>query len=664
MDNIKDKIKVLEAKLKQWNKEYYEQDAPSVTDYEYDKVLNELIALEKQYPHLFAHDSIIKRVGGSALEKFSKHQHQYPMLSLANCFNEQQLIKFDNDIKKLANIGSPTYTVEPKIDGLSISLIYQEGKLTIAATRGDGNVGENITNNAATIKTIPLSIADAPLHLEVRGEVVMTYQQFNKLNASLNEEDKFANPRNAAAGSLRNLDPKITAKRGLIMLPYYIVGQDTLNNLHINKQSSAINYLNNHGFSTAKEIKFCSNINEVITYVKWMEQNKNNLPYPIDGAVIKLDDMTHYQQLGATAKFPRWAIAYKFAPEIGITKLIDIQPTVGRTGRITYVAKLNPILISGSTISSATLHNAEYIIEKNIYIGANVQVIKAAEIIPKVIGLADREPLPTTPFQPITTCPICHGKLEKQAGEVDQYCINVLCPARIIESLTHYTSRDAMDIESLSEMTIRKLYDNGFIQSIVDIYKLKDKKEQLINSDLSIKEKLFNKITTNIENSKKKSLDRLIFSLGIRHVGSETAKTLIKRFNHIDLLQKATIEELSALKDIGPIVAQSIVDFFENASNIELIKQLKEQGVNCQNEQSELDNIDTNSIYYKKKFVITGSFDIPRHKIKKILEEKYLANVGSTITTDTDFLICGTDPGSKVDKAKKNSITIITEKIW
>lgn len=671
MDKVLKRIQELRDNLKKWEYHYYALDNPLVSDVEYDIAMNELIALEKQYPQLVTDDSPTKRVGGTILDKFEKIKHDYPMLSLSDVFSYEELIKFDSDIKKALNSFDKkihfSYTVEPKIDGLSISLHYEKGKLVRALTRGDGEYGEDVTNNAKTIRSIPLNITTSLDKIEARGEVFMSFKEFEKINSLIeDDEKKFSNPRNAAAGSLRNLDSSLAAKRNLEMIAYYLPNPNNLKQLNINKQFDVLTTLKSLGFKTAIESKLCNNINEVIDYIKLMTDHRSKMKFPIDGMVIKLNEMELYDLLGRTSKFPKWAVAYKFPPEIVKTKLRNIKSTVGRTGRITYVAELEPVKLSGSIVSNATLHNAEYIIDKDIRIGDVVQVFKAGEIIPKVLGpvLSERKD-ELKAFKPILTCPICGSLLEKQDDEVDQYCTNTSCPSRILQSMIHFCEKKAMNIEELSEKNLDKLSQAKLICSIQDIYQFNNKKEIVLNSNLKIKKKMFDKIVLNIEQSKKNSLEKLIFGLGIRHVGETTSKSLAKHFGDIQSLMNASLLDLQKITDIGETVAVSIFDYFKNERNIKLINDLISFGVNTKYlSNSQVSDKNKNSEYYQKKFCITGSFDIPRNEIKRLLELKFDAYVSESVNATTDYLIVGENGGSKQQKATKLGVKILKEKIW
>ncbi|MBQ0045715.1 MAG: NAD-dependent DNA ligase LigA [Mycoplasma sp.] len=660
MDQIKQRLDKLKTLLRKWEYEYYVLNNPTVSDEEYDITLRQLIELETKYPELLTADSPSQRVGGTASTKLKKYQHKTKMMSLANAFSADEMRKFDNDIKKA--IGSNAdiiYCVEPKIDGLSMSLIYQDGKLVSGATRGDGLIGEDVTANVKTIKSIPLQI-DFQDDIEVRGEIFLTKKNFEKINAAIeDEEKKFANPRNAASGSLRQLDPKITAKRNLTMYCYQIPNEKQYGLL---KQSDVIDFLKKNKFNVAPGIEICNGIEEVIKVIESWTSKRNDLEFPIDGVVIKVNNFADHNRIGYTSKFPKWAIAYKFPPNVVETKLEGITTTVGRTGRINYVANLTPVLLDGSTISAATLHNAEYIAAKDIRIGDTVRIFKAGEIIPKVIGPnIDKRPKDAKAYVPPTTCPICGSKLEKVDGEVDQYCVNIVCPARGLLNIVHFADRDAMNIDGLSNKILEKFWDNNIVKNIIDLYYLKDKKQEILSLDLHIKDKMFDHLVKSVETSKQANLDKLIYGLGIRHIGAITAKVLAERFKTLDELAKAPMEELVAIKDVGETVAQSIVDFFKVENNINLIKKLKEVGVNTKLIERKYD---TSSPYYQKKFVITGSFEIPRNEIIKIMEEKFDAKFFGSVNKDIDYLIANDFESSKYKKAKELGIKIITEKIW
>lgn len=667
---IKQRISFLRKKLRQWEYEYYGLEKPTVSDTTYDLTLKELNLLEKAFPEFYSKSSPTNTVGGTIDNKFKKVSHILPMLSLSNAFNFGELKHFDETIKKLLHFDANKdieYYVEPKLDGLSISLIYQKGKLIKGITRGDGKTGEDVTVNIKMISSIPQTISNDFDRFEVRGEVFISHKQFEIINASIPEEkNKFANPRNAASGTLRRLDPELVKQRNLQMIAYYIPNFDDVKKLNITKQSQVIEQLKAYGFNTAKEVGQYKNIEEAYKKIQWLEDNQYKLDYPIDGAVLKENLIAYYDQLGTTSKFPHWAIAYKFIPQEVETQILSIQTNVGRTGKITYVANLKPVELSGSIVSAATLNNGEYILSKDIRVGDTVKIFKAAEIIPYVKEVVlDKRPNNSKPFAPATVCPICNSKLEKIEGEVDQYCVNTSCPAKLIQSIIHFCSKNAMNIEGLSEKTITKYFNLGYIKCIEDIYNLNNHRQEIITTILNNKFKVFNKINESIQKSKTNSLERLIFGLGIRDVGLISATFLAKHFKNIDALAKATKEELVVLKDIGEVVSTSIYDWFHNEKNLTLVTNLKKLGINTNYiSKSNITNEARNSEYYQKSFCITGSFDISRDKIRELLIQKYDANVTNSINKSTDYLIVGENGGSKLEKAEKLGIKLIYNKIW
>ena len=664
---VKRRVSFLKKSLNQWNYEYYGLQRPSVPDAIYDSTLKELTSYETLFPEFATKDSPTKHVGGAVSNKFKKIPHQLPMLSLGNIFDYDELLHFDKTARKLTGTNKNIeYYVEPKLDGLSISLIYNKGKLAYGLTRGDGKIGEDVTQNLKMISSIPQHIDNNLDRFEVRGEIYITFEQFKKINDAIKDEDKkFANPRNAAAGTLRRLDPELVKSRNMKMAAYYIPDPNNVKALGITKQSEVIEQLRKYGFHTAKETYKVSDVQSLYEKIKYLEKHQDDLEYPIDGAVIKVNEIALYSKLGTTSKFPHWATAYKFVPKEAETKVLDIIANVGRTGKITYVAKLTPVFLSGSTISSATLNNAEYIASKDIRLNDTVKIFKAAEIIPYVKeAVLSKSPKDSKPFNALTACPVCGSKLEKREGEVDQYCINTSCPARILSSIIHFCSKTAMNIEGLSEKTLGKYFELGYIKSIPDIYHLNEHRQEIITTVMNDKFKVFNKIQDAIEKSKSNSLEKLLVGLGIRDVGAISALALAKHFKSISNLMKATKEELINLKDEGDVVSTSIYDWTHNESNIHLISKLNDVGVNMNyiNSAESLKNI--NSPYYQKNFCITGSFDIPREQIKERLIAKFDANVSSSVNKSTDYLIVGENGGSKQEKAEKLNIKIIKDKIW
>ena len=650
--NIEKRVKELTNILNEANYNYYVLDNPTITDQEYDKYLKELISLEDKYPEYSYDDSPTKRVGGQVIDKFNKVVHKIPMLSLANVFNEDEIKDFN---KKIVNLGiKPEYVCEYKIDGLSISLIYEKGVLVRGVTRGDGITGEDVTHNIKTIKSIPLKLTKN-IDVEVRGEVFMHKNTLLKLNEERKEKGLplLQNVRNAAAGSLRQLDSKIAAQRKLDCFIYYLINPEKYNILTHNE---ALNFIKELGFKTNPANKLVGDINGVFSYIKEAEEKRNTLSYDIDGVVIKHNVFSEQLEIGNTAKYPKWATAYKFPAELALTKLKDIIFTVGRTGQITPNAVLEPVLVMGSTISRATLHNEDFVVSKGLKIGDIVSIHKAGDVIPEVVeAITDRRTGSEKDFVMITNCPMCNTKLIKKEGQVDYYCPNDKCPARNIESLIHYVSRDAMNIDGLGDEIVEELYNLGFVRNITDFYYLKNKKDQILEFD-GYGEKSVNNMLDNIEASKNNSLDRLLFALGIPGIGSKTAKLLAKNYSSIDLLMEQDIEALESIKDIGHILATNIVDYFQN--NKELIYKLKEIGINT---QSSIKTNKTNPLITGKKFVITGTIsDYTRDQIKDIIES-YDGQVSESVSKKTDVVIVGTSPGSKYQKAQELNIEIWDE---
>ena len=652
--DIKKRIDELVKILNKTSYEYYTLDNPSITDQEYDSYMDELIRLEYANPSLVRNDSPTVRIGGEVISDFKKVTHSIPMMSLDDIFNEDEIIAFDEKVKKV--IKNPEYVCELKIDGLSVSLIYENGKLIRAATRGDGVTGEDITHNVKTIKNVPLSLPK-DIDIEVRGEIYMPISSFEALNESRrkNGEKEFANPRNAAAGSVRQLDSKIAKERNLSTFLYHIPLPE---NYNIKTQYGALEYMKSLTFTVNPNIKKVKTIKEVIDFIDYWTIHRKELPYDIDGIVIKVNDLNDQKKLGTTARVPKWGIAYKFPAEEILTKLIDIEFCVGRTGKITPRADLSPVRLQGSVVSSATLNNQDYIMEKDIRIGDTVSIRKAGDIIPEVVEVKfERRSGNEAPFKMIDTCPICGTKLIKKDGEVAYFCPNESCDARNIEGLIHYASRDAMNIEGFGERIVEDFYNMGYLKSISDFYTLKNKKESLMELE-GFGEKSINNLLENIENSKKNSLERLIFGLGIKHVGKKTAKILSEYYKNLDNLINSDILELSSIQDIGPTIAQSIKNYFENEKNQKNIYLLKQNSVNMEYIGKEL-NI--NELFLDKTFVLTGTLKkMTRNEAKDLIESLGGKNT-SSVSKKTDVVIVGENPGSKYDDAKKLGITIWNE---
>lgn len=652
--NIKERIDELVKIINEADYNYHTLDNPTISDQEYDKYIRELFDLEKEYPEYIREDSPTQRVGSKVLDSFNKITHKIPMMSLSNVFNEDEVRSFDERIKK-ENI-VPEYVCELKIDGLSVSLIYEKGKLVSAATRGDGVVGEDITENVKTIKTIPLKINEE-IDIEVRGEIYMSKKVFENINRIREEQGKplLQNPRNAAAGSIRQLDSKVAAQRKLDSFIYHLPNPTEYG---IKTHEDALKFMEKLGFKVNPNNRVCNNIDEVMEFINYQTTNRNLLPYEIDGIVIKVNNLNDQKELGFTAKYPKWATAYKFPAQEVLTRLTDIIFTVGRTGQVTPNAVLEPVQVQGSTIKRATLHNENYVIEHDIKIGDIVSIIKAGDVIPAVLGpKKERRTGEEKEFKMITKCPICDSYLVKKDDEADYFCKNEHCPARKIESLIHFVSRDAMNADGLGESIIEDLYNLKYIRTISDIYDLSKYKKSIMELE-GYGEKSVNNMLEAIENTKKNSLEKLLFGLGIRQVGSKTAKILAKHYLNIDNLINTTKEELSNIRDIGDIIADSIINYFKDEKNINEINKLKEYGVNMtylgQNESTNNPNI------YGKTFVITGTLSVPRDEIKEKIEVNG-GNVTSSVSKKTDVVIVGSDPGSKYTKAQELGITIWNE---
>lgn len=664
MIEIIKKINILKKKIRLWEYEYYALESPSVSDFEYDSHLHELILLEEKYPELKSSDSPSNRVGGFVSLSFDKVKHTTPMLSLGNAFDKSDLIKFDHDIKNSINIKVIEYVVEPKIDGLSISLKYSDGNLITGVTRGDGIMGEDVTHNIKTIKNIPLVIPYKE-EIEVRGEIFLTKKNFNLINQDINLKKKFANSRNAASGALRNLDTKITASRKLSAFFYYVPDNKKIS---CSKQTEVLNWLKSNFFSISKESKKCVGIDEVIKSIEEMALTRDEIEYDIDGIVVKVNEINFYDEIGFTSKFPKWAVAYKFPANIVETKLLSIDITVGRTGRVNFIANVMPINLNGSLVTKATLHNAEYINEKDIRINDWVRIYKAGDIIPKIIEpILNKRDVNSVIFIAPTHCAFCNFPLEKNDSEVDQYCNNDFCEEKIIQQLIHFVSRDSMNIDGLSEAIIRKLYTKNFIKNASDIYTLENHYENIKKENLLLKDKSLTNLINSINFSKNNSLEKLLFGFGIRHVGFNLAKQIAKRFKNIDKILNANINDLLDVADVGTKVCESIFSWFNTTKNIDLINSLKALNVNMTyiNEYEGIIVCNENDMFRNKNFVITGSFSDSRVVIKNIIESVYDSKVMSTLTKKIDFLIVGTNPTiSKIDKAKLLNIEIIHNEFW
>lgn len=637
------------------NYEYHVLDnATTMTDQEYDNYLRELYEIEEKYPEWKREDSPTTKVGGVILDKFEKITHNIPMMSLADVFNEDEIIAFDKRIKD-ENI-NPEYVCELKIDGLSVSLRYENGNLVSGATRGDGIIGEDITSNVKTIKQVPLKLSE-PIDIEVRGEIYMSRDTLKKLNEERekNGEPLLKNCRNAAAGSIRQLDSSITAKRNLEVWIYHLPNPESYG---IKTHHEALEFMKKLGFRTNPNNKLVKNVDEVLNYIEKKSKERPSLPYDIDGVVIKLDNLKDHEKMGNTIRYPKWAVAYKFPAEEVSTKLNDIIFTVGRTGQITPNAVLEPVMVMGSTISRATLHNEDYVIAKDLRIGDTVSIRKAGDVIPEVV--APKKELRNGSeklFQMIDKCPICKSTLIKKEGQVDYYCPNDNCPARSIEKLIHFASKGAMDIDGLGDEIIEDFYNLNVVKNYLDFFLL-FKHKDLIMSQEGYGLKKINNILDAAENSKHNSLERLLFGLGIEGIGVKTAKILAENYPNIRLLYDVNVEELSNIKDIGPILANSIYNYFQNDENKKVIEDLIDIGVN-------VDYLGSTKKFSNKvtgkKIVITGTLSVASRPFIKEVLESYGAIVVESVSKKTDLVFAGENPGSKYDKAKELKIKILND---
>lgn len=631
------------------NNRYYNLDSPEISDYEYDMLLRELENIEAEYPQLITAQSPTQKVGGQKGEKFSPVEHTVVMESLHDSFSHDEVRDFDRKVKAL--VPDAVYVVEPKIDGLSVSCEYRNGVFVRGSTRGDGAVGEDVTENLMTIKSLPKRIDNAPAFLEVRGEVYMSLESFERIVAQQenNGEKPFKNPRNAAAGSLRQKDSTITAKRELDI---FIFNIQQIEGIEIKTHSQSLDYLSELGFPTTT-YHLCDTIDDVLHYIDVIDKSRGDLPCDIDGAVVKVNDFAHRLLLGSTAKFPKWAEAYKYPPEEKETELLDIEINVGRTGALTPVGIFSPVLLAGTTVSRATLHNEDFIREKNIHIGDVVVIRKAGEIIPEVLSVAQCRSL-DDPYQFPDTCPSCGSKVVRERDEAAVRCTNTDCPAQLLRHLIHFVSRDAMDIDGLGPAVLEQLLNNGLIRSFVDIYNLRA-------VDVAALERMGDKSAINlidaIEKSKSAEIYRLIYALGIRHIGLKAAKLLCEHFLSIDAIFDKSVEEISEIDGFGDIMAQSVFDYFALPQTRELIDNLKELGV----VMAPLQAKKADGVFLGKTFVLTGTLPtMTRSEASKLIEENG-GKTSSSVSKKTDFVLAGEDAGSKLTKANALGVTVITE---
>ncbi len=656
-EELKKRIDELKEKIEYHNYRYYVLDSPEIDDREYDLLMRELIELEENFPDLKTIDSPSQRIGGEPLEEFSRVSHSIPMLSLANAENQTELREFDNRIRRLLGEGRDySYVCELKIDGLAVSLVYEDGVFVRGATRGDGFVGEDITENLKTVRSIPLKLKSGH-SLEVRGEVFMPKDAFLKLNEAREEkgEEPFANPRNAAAGSLRQLDPKIAAKRELDIFLYslpYIEG------VEFDSHYKALMFIKDLGFKINPHIKKLSSIEEVIEHCNSYLEKRPEFSYEIDGLVIKVDEIWVQNQLGATSKSPRWAIAYKFPAEKALTTVEDIIINVGRTGAITPVAVLDPVTVAGSVVKRASLHNEDILREKDVRIGDHVEIQKAGDIIPEIVrAIEEKRTGEEVVFEYPKRCPACYTEAVRLEDEAILRCINPSCPAQSVEKIIHFVSRDAMDIEGLGEKLVEKLYNENLVQDVADLYYLSE--EDLIGL-YGLGEKSAKNLIEAIRASKSRPLSNLIYALGIRFVGKRAAGLLTRRFPNMNALLKAKKEDIEEIEGMGEKIADSIVKFFEDENSLRLIERLKTTGVNM---EEPIDNQVENYVeseFTGKNIVLTGKIEgYSRSEIEGILEG-FGAQVKSSVSKNTDIVIAGEDSGSKADKARELGVKIIS----
>ena len=651
------KIQELREKLEYYAKKYYDDDNPEISDFEYDNLMLELKKLEKEFPEFISKDSLTQKVGGHVKEGFEKVTHEVPLQSLQDVFSLEEVEEFDKRIQEKAkenDIKEVRYVVETKIDGLSAALEYKEGKFVRGATRGNGQIGEDVTNNLKTIRTIPLEIKEK-LDIIVRGEVFISKENFEIMNQEReeNEEELFANARNAAAGSLRQLDSKITEKRPLDI---YIFNVQKINNKNFNSHYEELEYLSNLGFNVNPVRIYCKNINEVKKAIEKIGDIREKLTFGIDGAVIKVDDLKFREILGTTTKTPRWAIAYKYPPERKETKLNDITFQVGRTGVITPMAILEPVKVAGSTISKTTLHNEDFIKEKDLRVGDTVIIQKAGDVIPEIVEVVKSKRTGNEKiFEMPKICPVCGAIAVREEGEAATRCTGIECPAKLYRNLVHFVSKEAMNIEGLGENIIAQLLERNLIKDISDIYNLSFEE---ISSLKKNGKKFTQNLIDSINKSKNNDLSKLITALGIRHVGVKAAKILAKKYKTIENLMQAKFEDLSQINDIGPIMANSIREFFMQEQTIDLINKLKALGVNTNNLDEEIED----NRFEDKTFVLTGSLEnYTRGEASNIIE-KYGGKVSGTVSKKTDYVLAGEEAGSKLTKAQNLGITIISEK--
>lgn len=656
MDDTTMKARLLELRhtLDELSYQYYTLDKPTVTDYEYDMMYRELETIEKAHPEWITPDSPTQRVGSKISGGFAKYTHDRPMLSLGDVFNDAELMEFDQRVRQDLGGEDLEYVVELKIDGLAVNLIYEHGQFIRGVTRGDGRVGEDITNNVRTIRTIPLHIDSDSPHIEIRGEVYMPIDSFARLNAQRRDDElePFANPRNAAAGSLRQLDPKITAQRKLAFFAYALGGTV---GIEIHSQEELLADLKAFHFQVNPEYRKFKTMKDVIAFIHTWDERRDTLPYATDGMVVKVNSFAQQARLGNTVKIPRWAIAYKFPPEQAKTKVLDISITLGRTGVLTPAADLQPVRLAGTTVKRATLHNEDYIKEKDIRIGDTVIIQKAGEIIPEVVRpVLEARTGKETVFAMPKTCPCCGGPVVRRDGEAATRCINPSCPAIIGEQIAHFVSRDAMNIDGLGDAIVQQLLQQHLIKDVSDIYGLT--KDELVDLE-GFGEKSADNLLNAIEDSKHVGLARVLFALGIRFVGAKAGRILAECFGSMDALQQASVEELTAIGDIGPRIAESVVSYMADADHQALIQKLQAQGVDMTAEKRQL----ISAAFDGEIVVLTGKLQTMTRKEAQQAVEDRGGTCTSSVTKKTTLVVAGAEPGSKYEKAQKLGTHIISE---
>ncbi|MGL4950986.1 MAG: NAD-dependent DNA ligase LigA [Mycoplasma sp.] len=659
---MKQKIKQLVEQLNKWNVEYYQNNNPTVDDATYDLTLRELKKLEEENPEFILPNSPTQVVGDDLQESsFEKTKHERPVLSLNNAFDKNDLQKFENDVFVFDKDNG--FVVEPKLDGSHVVVTYQNGKLIRLATRGNGVIGDDITEHAKYIKGIPLRI-DCKEHLVIDGEVLINNDDFNKINSELPEEEMFLNSRNIAAGSLRTKDMKVVKERKLTAY-FYEAYSNTINFDNDFTQMQLLNFLKEQGFNVENKVpKLFKSVEEAWNYIETLNKEKSKLNVPLDGLVLKLNNRKYNQEIGTTSKFPKYNIAYKFPPTIKQTKVIDIETTVGRTGKITYVAKLKPVEIDGVIVSNVTLHNYDYIVEKDIKLGDTVELYRSGMVIPKINKtLTELRTGEEKDFPMPSTCPDCNSSISKtKDGDVDFFCLNPSCDSKILNQLIYFCSRESMDLVGISAKTLEKFRKAGFIKnSFLDIYDIPKYKDEILNGDFNIKEKSWNNIVNSIEKSKSNSLEKLLCSLGINGVGRTMAKKLSKQFHSIEKISSLTYEELLNVQDVGETTARGIIDWFKD--NQHIVIKLKEIGFNTDYINDSIYEIDNTNPFYQKTICVTGSFsNHKRDDLFKTFEDRFGAIKASGVSSKTNFLVVGENAGSKLKKAQDLGITIITEK--